>query len=183
MDVNMKPLNWTTKKEHSDYMRMRQEQNISRAVNNTNENWMYAKLLETPYKWKRQALWGYRIFDFWCHNLGIAVEVDGPEHNIKYDAYRDEYNFRRSGILVLRAKNLNEHEAKHCVMLYLKNPFTWKERKDFLNLNVSGMKNKRWLVNRSFPPYLNIDYRECKLLYGNDKITMSEKFFERIPPE
>ena len=55
--------------------------NLARARLNPNENWMLKKLREqTPYKWSRQVLWGYRIFDFWCDKLGFAVEVDGPEH-------------------------------------------------------------------------------------------------------
>ena len=38
---------------------------------------MAEKLAATGHRWSRQAIWGKRIFDFWCATLGIAVEVDG----------------------------------------------------------------------------------------------------------
>lgn len=55
----MKRLNWPTNKDESDYMRMRKLQNLKRSLVNACENWMYEKLLDTPYKWSRSAMWGY----------------------------------------------------------------------------------------------------------------------------
>lgn len=100
----MKPLRWTTNAEEHAYMAERQRQNIFNSNNNKSENWFIEKLHGTGLKWARQSQWGYRIFDFWNHNLGVAIEVDGKGHRKKYDSYRDEYNFRRSGIVVLRVR-------------------------------------------------------------------------------
>jgi very-short-patch-repair endonuclease len=84
---------WPVRKEHSDHMRKRRRQNLSSALKNPNENAMADLLATTGYVWSRQATWGFRVFDFWCHKLGCAVEVDGIQHD--------------SGIVVLRAWNNN----------------------------------------------------------------------------
>lgn len=114
-------------------MRMRQSQNIVKSKNNPNEIWMRDKLLSTGLKWKRQAQWGYRIFDFWNHELGIAVEVDGLEHNKIYDVSRDEHNFNRSGILVIRVKNKNESDAVSAVS-EIRLATSWNSRRHRLGL-------------------------------------------------
>jgi very-short-patch-repair endonuclease len=141
----MKPLRWPTNKEQHDYMRMRAVQNLERALVNKNENWMACKLQGSGFKWKRQAQWGNRIFDFWCSSLGIAIEIDGPEHDHIYDAYRDEYNLRRSGILVLRVRNLSEEDASIC-MATVASSCSWRERKEGLNIVASTKKGRRRLV-------------------------------------
>ncbi len=50
------------------------------------EVWAHPFLKQTRLKWTRQSVWGYRIFDFWCHEKGIAVEIDGLTHDKDYDA-------------------------------------------------------------------------------------------------
>lgn len=105
----MKELNWITTPEQAEYMRKMKDINLERSLKNRNENWMSSYL--PKHQWSRQAIHGYRIFDFWNHNLYAAIEVDGKEHNRCYDNYRDEYNFRRSGILVFRVRNGNEQDA------------------------------------------------------------------------
>ena len=123
-----------TATEHA-YLKGRQRENLERALRNPNENWFFEHLKRrTSHKWTRQALWGYRIFDFWCHALGIAVEVDGATHNAKYDEIRDSYNLNRSGILVLRVRNLNEEDADR-VIDEINAAETWGERRKFIGLN------------------------------------------------
>ncbi len=56
-----------------------------------------------------------RIFDFFCSELGVVVEVDGPEHNEDWDTFRDEGTFRSSSIVVLRVRNRNEEDAAEAV--------------------------------------------------------------------
>ena len=127
-------------------MRSRQEQNVRCTASNPNENWLEERLSTTGYKWTRQACWGYRIFDFWCHELGIAVESDGPEHDKQYDAYRDEYNMRRSGILVLRVRNRNEEDVKNALSV-IAAAERWKARRERLGLNVNTKAGRRHLVS------------------------------------
>lgn len=127
---NYKPLRWPTKKEESDYMEMRQKQNVSMSANNPNENWM-ARILKKHSggaRWDRQYKWGYRIFDFFSMKLGIAIEVDGAEHKESYDSFRDVHNFLRSGIVVLRVRNKNEGDAMKAVA-FIENSDTRKERR------------------------------------------------------
>ena len=142
---HMKPLRWPTKADDHEYMRGRQDQNTERALQNRNENWLARKLADTGHKWTRQAIWGYRIFDFWCHELGVAVESDGPEHRADYDAYRDEYNLRRSGIVVVRIRNMNESDLK-IALQEIATAGSWTERRKRLGLNANTKAGKRHLV-------------------------------------
>jgi very-short-patch-repair endonuclease len=140
----MKPLKWiTTSKQHA-YMASRQDQNKNKSFNNFNENWMADKLKQTCHKWTRQTVWGYRIFDFWSSFIGVAVEIDGPEHKKDYDSYRDEYNFRRSGIVVLRVRNHNEKDADNAINTIYKIG-EWKARRK--NMGLEDKKTRLKLVD------------------------------------
>jgi very-short-patch-repair endonuclease len=145
----MKPLRWATNAEQAAYMRGRKDQNLTRALSNSNENWLFARLEATGFKWTRQATWGYRIFDFWCHELGIAVESDGPEHDRQYDAHRDEYNLRRSGVLVLRVRNKNEEDVAVAISA-IAEAKTWRDRRARLGLDAHTKAGRRHLICRSF---------------------------------
>lgn len=141
----MKPLRWPTKADKHEYMRDRQDKNIERALENRNENWLAKHFADTGHKWTREAVWGYQIFDFWCHKLGIAIESDGPEHRPDYDAYRDEYNLRRSGVLVVRIRNMNESDLK-VVLQEIAAAESWAMRWERLGLNVHTKAGRRHLV-------------------------------------
>lgn len=149
----MRPLNWTYTKERHRRIRNLKLANLAVSVKNRNENWMYRKLLQTGYKWKRQAEWGYRIFDFWCHDLGVAVEVDGNTHDAKYDAYRDEYNFRRSAIVVLRVHNMDEIGADR-VLHIVSQIETWRSRRTRMGLFKSPLATRKKLTKLPYPPSL-----------------------------
>lgn len=145
---HMTPLKWPINKEESAYMRERKRQNRSRTRRNSNENWAHERLCSlTGLKWTRQAMWGYRLYDNWNAVLGVAVEVDGLEHKYKrgQDLYRDEYNFRRSGIVVLRVRNQNEIDMAFAVDLIRKSR-TWEERRNDLGLFGCKANMKRWIV-------------------------------------
>lgn len=119
--------------EQHAYMAMRQEQNVIASKHNPNELWMASLLERTSHKFNRQRRWGYRIFDFWCSELGVAVEVDGLEHRPEYDRMRDDHHYNRSGILVLRARNRNEEDARE-VLARIATARTWNERRLALGL-------------------------------------------------
>jgi very-short-patch-repair endonuclease len=146
----MKQLNWVTTSESHAYMRMRQDQNLRAALSNENENWM-ADLLGA--EWKRQAIWGKRIFDFWNALLGIAIEVDGTEHDSEYDCYRDEYSFRRSGIVVLRVRNGNAEDAEKAIR-FVKSADLWSVRKERLGIAGDTKAIRRSLAILPYPPSL-----------------------------
>ena len=108
-------------------MRMRQLQNLARY--SAAENWAYEKLRATGVKFSRQTIWGCRLFDFWNAKLGIAVEIDGPEHDAAYDSVRDRYNYLRSGILVLRIRNFSEADLLSAIKA-IQSSGSLVERKD-----------------------------------------------------
>ncbi len=142
----MKPLPHPTTAPAAAHMRMRQAQNLSRALRNPNENWLAQRLSDTGVVWARQATWGCRLYDFWSHALGIAIETDGPEHRRGYDAYRDEYNYRRSGIVVLRVRNQNEVDLAE-VLAKVASAMTWSERRERLGLNgTTKAARRRWVA-------------------------------------
>jgi len=102
-------MRWVTNSQQNEYMRQRQRQNKAKYV--PAEEWAWGQIKgRAGKKWSRQAMWGCRIFDFWCAELGIAVEIDGDTHDPEYDQVRDRYNYYRSGILVLRVKNFDEND-------------------------------------------------------------------------
>ncbi len=132
-------MKWPTDKSQHSYMKKRQIQNESICIFNENENWMFNKLKDTKYKWSRQSQWGYRLFDFWNHYLGIAIEVDGLEHKKGYDKIRDDYNFIKSGILVLRINNKDEKRAKEIIDFINNTKEDWNQRRQKLNLKLIKM--------------------------------------------
>lgn len=119
-------MRWIVRPDQAEYMRNRQDQNRSKSVKA--EEWAYGYLKQTQKKWTRQAIWGCRIFDFWCAEIGIAVEIDGMTHNKNYDSIRDEYNFYRSGIVVLRVPNFNDQKMVEALE-QIKKSDTWQIRK------------------------------------------------------
>lgn len=122
-------------KEQAAHMAMRKVQNIDQSRHSKAEEWMYEKLKHTGHKWSRQAVWGWRVYDFWCHELGIAVEVDGPEHDISYDAKRDAYNWKRSRIIVLRVNNFDEDDARKTLKA-IATAQKWNERREAAGLSI-----------------------------------------------
>lgn len=128
-------MKWPTNKEEHAYMRMRQEQNKRKSKSNPNENWAakYLNKRTTGHRWKRQAQWGYRLYDFWCSTLGIAVEIDGDTHDPNYDRSRDEYNYNKSGIVVLRVRNRSEKDMKKA-LIKIQQSECWNTRRKRLGL-------------------------------------------------
>lgn len=138
----MKALHYTTNTDTHAYMRGRQIENKAASARNQNESWFATKLNETAEKWTRNAQWGYRLFDFWSHELGIAVEVDGKEHDPNYDGYRDKYNYLRSGIVVLHVRNRNEGDAALALRFIAKSE-SWVARRHRLGLDQPSKKARR----------------------------------------
>lgn len=134
----MKKLRFPTKKEEHEYMRKMKAQNRARMPWLKAEKWFLEEYIsrlpkEPKFKFSRQSEWGYRIFDFWWHEMGVVIEVDGPEHNAGYDAYRDTYNFLRSGIVVLRVKNFDDTTAVKAIE-NLVVECSWTDRRRSLGL-------------------------------------------------
>lgn len=84
--------------------------------------WNYC-LKQMPYKFRRQAVFGNYIVDFYCPAKKIVIEVDGSQHYTeegeKKDKIRDKY-FTDMGIRVVRYTNLevNLHFRDVCDDIY-----------------------------------------------------------------
>lgn len=136
-------LKYQTCKEDHIYMNMRKIENIERSKLSKAESWMEEKLKKSWLKFTRQAVWWYRIFDFWNSKLWIAIEVDWPEHNKNWDITRDEYNYKRSGIIVLRVKNFDDQTADKIINSLPKE--SWMERRERMWLLTKAQKRKLWI--------------------------------------
>lgn len=81
------------------------------ARRNPHEQWMARLLAETGHEWTPQQIAGHRIYDFWCRELGVAVEVDGPDHDPDWDHWRDCDDWRYRRVLVLHVRNHDGADA------------------------------------------------------------------------
>lgn len=135
-------IKWPINAEMHAYMAGRQRMNRVSCLKSKAEAWIYSLLKPSGLTWTRQAQWGYRLFDFWCAELGIAVEVDGPEHKKNWDAFRDDHNYRVSGILVIRIPNFDNAAAANALIKIGKST-SWNERRASLGLDrVDGGDRK-----------------------------------------
>lgn len=137
---------WPVRKEHSDHMRLRRNQNRVNSVTNENEQWMKALLASrTKLKWTPQVSWGFRIFDFWSHECGIAVEVDGPEHRAADDMQKDLAAWNVSGIIVLRVRNQSQSDAKVALEM-IERVAKWgdhRKRREFIGITKAKYSRAR----------------------------------------
>lgn len=149
-------MRWPVKKDQSDYLRERQTQNRASCLLSNAETWAAECLKMTGLKWTRQALWGCRLFDFWNAQKGIAVEIDGPEHNKTVDLARDKYVYERSGIVVLRVSNFDSARMNEAIEEINKSVL-WKCRRDKLGLSTKTKAERR----------ANLKRAGIKLAHGN----------------
>ena len=120
-----------TNKEQHLYLKIRKEENYKRSVCNKAENIACSILKTSKFKCTRQAVWGYRIFDFWCHKLGVAIEVDGSSHDNKkeYDLFRDNRVMEKSGIIVYRVKNYDVDGLRTIMTKIDQSKESWNDRR------------------------------------------------------
>lgn len=133
-----KKLQGLTDSEKTDRMHVYRDRCLKTAVNNQNENWFAQKLDKVKIRYKRQRIMGLRIFDFFIADLGCAIEIDGPEHDAKYDEYRDIYNYLRSAIVILRVKNKSEEDALSAID-FINRLEKWPERRKKLKIQGKGI--------------------------------------------
>jgi release factor-specific protein-(glutamine-N5) methyltransferase len=88
-------------------------------------------------KFRRQYGAEQRIFDFFCAELGLAIEVDGGTHDPENDARRDAQMLAEHGIHTLRFTNDEVMRNREGVLLRI--------------LEVAGSLDPRW-PGRHPPP-------------------------------
>jgi very-short-patch-repair endonuclease len=70
--------------------------------------WMHLRTRPKGYKFRRQHPAAYYILDFYCHQLKLAIEADGPIHDEEDNKISDveRQNYIESiGITVIRFTN------------------------------------------------------------------------------
>lgn len=129
------------------HMAMRQKQNRDKGMTKA-EEWFFKNYLSemTDRKWTFQTQWQWRLFDFWNAELGVAFEIDGPEHDFIYDYGRDCLEWARSRIIVLRVPNFDDKTAAR-QMLLLHSIGSWKERRKSIPSTGEGKKEHKQKVN------------------------------------
>lgn len=67
--------------------------------------WRVLKPRSGGFKWRRQHPRGRYVLDFYCHELRLAVEIDGRDHEgparLRHDAVRDAW-LESTGVRVVR---------------------------------------------------------------------------------
>ncbi|WP_443971819.1 endonuclease domain-containing protein [Sphingobium sp. CR28] len=66
--------------------------------------WRHVSRSQLGHKFRRQHVYGNRIFDFFCPAKNLAVEVDGETHNIVADLRGDQV-LVQDGIVMVRFTN------------------------------------------------------------------------------
>ena len=57
------------------------------------------------FRFRRQAVMGDRIVDFFCPEKALVIEIDGDTHDPRRDAMRDAALVRQTGFRILRFTN------------------------------------------------------------------------------
>ena len=126
---------WPTTSERATKMREYQASNLELAERNPHEQRVWRRLNQkgAPFRghWKQQYVWGHRIFDFYCNQVGAAIEVDGATHDRERDLAQDRWHARRSGIITFRVPNGDDRKLER-VLLVLRRIARRKERKKMI---------------------------------------------------
>lgn len=74
------------------------------------------------YEFHRQVIIDNFIVDFYCHELSLAIEVDGSSHDEKeeYDEERDSI-IRSLGVHILRVLDVDVKRRMDCVIQNIQN--------------------------------------------------------------
>jgi very-short-patch-repair endonuclease len=131
---------WPTTADDAERMRHHQRRN---------RRWIWSEQeaaeilgVRSIWDWTRQACWGNRIFDFWDADLGVAIEIDGPEHQRRPDLAQDRWHARRSAIATFRVRNGDERQLARVIDV-TNRLRTWPERRRSLLALARRMAGSR----------------------------------------
>ena len=84
------------------------------------------------FKFRRQAIMGYRIVDFFCPAVGLVVELDGETHEPERDQRRDKKLVEATEFAIVRFRNEDVMRNLSGVLLVLQQtladrPGRWSE--------------------------------------------------------
>jgi len=85
--------------------------------------WKYLQKSQFDYKFRRQHSIGKYVVDFYCPELKLAVEIDGPVHdepkNIIHDSEKTEYILNKN-IQLIRIDNKDVYTNINKVIEFIK---------------------------------------------------------------
>ena len=83
--------------------------------------WHYLRNSALGFKFRRQQIIDGFICDFYCHAVGLIIEVDGGIHQIQqdYDIERDRI-IQSRGLYVLRVSNSDIHHNLYNTISHIK---------------------------------------------------------------
>jgi cyclase len=89
--------------------------------------WNYLRTKPFGFKFRRQHPFSFYILDFYCHQLKLAIEVDGSIHekeNVKQNDEIRQMQLEQEGVIFLRFSNeevrLKFEQVIHNIETYLK---------------------------------------------------------------
>jgi very-short-patch-repair endonuclease len=104
----------------------------------------------------RQVKRGTRIFDFWCHEKWIAIEIDWWYHTEARKADKDRkydfYNLNKHWILVIRIDNRDDIWAIDALRK-VELSESWRSRKH--SLWILGCIEKKSYKDKTFMDYID----------------------------
>ncbi|MCC6636415.1 MAG: endonuclease domain-containing protein [Ignavibacteriaceae bacterium] len=102
-----------------EYLKDRRQELRNNATPTEKLLWAELKNKQTGYKFRRQFSVGNYILDFYCAELKLCVEIDGPTHYgmkaSEYDAVRQKF-LESLGITVVRFTNHEVYESPYRVV-------------------------------------------------------------------
>lgn len=167
-----------TTKEEKSIMRLYKKSQEIKCQNNRAENWFYywyLKRLEKKrwIRFVRQAVRWWRIFDFWCDKLWVAIEVDWKYHEEDWKKKKDENNDRHalevSQVLVIRIKDFDSYWAREAIKKVKSLDPWWIRRK---NAWLSHWWNRQKQIDKYDK---SIEEFVAELDYSKDLVSKKEK--------
>lgn len=101
------------------------------ATRNENEQRIQTWLQSTNYHWEAQFPYQNRVFDFFCTELSVAIEVDGAKDYLQ-EVAKDNHAFLTHGIVVLRVNNKAPDYVLNFLAGRLPKLERWEDRERFL---------------------------------------------------
>mgnify|MGYP003437027147 CR=1 FL=1 len=150
-----------TDKERVEKMRWYHKEQKEKSKTSKTESRFYNKHQKefskrTWIKINRQVKRWTRIFDFWCHEKWIAIEIDGwyhtEERKVDKDRKYDFYNLNKHGILVIRVDNRDDIWAIDALRK-VELSESWRSRKH--SLWILGYIEKKSYKDKTFMDYMD----------------------------
>lgn len=129
-------LEWPMTKTEAAEIKQQKTMALAGALQHPAHQWMAQKLRLSGLRMNPQAAWGWRLFDFWCAEKGVAIDLIEPGDATDYTDV-DLKELFRSGILIRRLRHFDNNEADYLIQMTKEEPF-WNARRAQMGLKPIG---------------------------------------------